>query len=390
MPNAPTITAPPSSSSSVQGTQAAKSPQLHKIITDVLGGTTRRILFVGDSRCSGAISIGGPCSAGWFLDLPALLAPLLGNINVQRGLVIPVSVADTRWTLGAPWAYQPGGNKIGWAPGESAAPTGGAYYTGNAAAGTLSFSSFGINTDTYDVYYFIGTGGLSAISANFNGGANTVLPVNGGPVSIGKTSVSGGASAAASCNIVLTAGGIAGSGVLGVEPRLSTAGQLLLGQAGVNGGSALAWNTAASTAQYGSVPIINKYAPDMIVWELGIDDALIDFDSITTFLANLDALILATVGYANSIILGAANVNPTVITNAGITVDSYITALKAYASSKGIPYIDQYGSWGGINAYPTLNPYGLYNVDGLHMSAAGYNDQARYIAQALAGLIGTM
>lgn len=385
----------------VLGTQSRLQPQLATILAQVAspsGLTTKRILFVGDSRCSGATGLTN-CSAGWFALLPSLLAQLLGETfqpyanaspTINRGLCIPTSLADPRWTIGSNWAYNNLSLGLGWAPLGT-----GAVFLGNGATGTLVFNP---NTgtppntsqfcDTFDVYFLTSTGGGGTLTGQATGGAATAITINTGANSVGKQSFS--ASASANTNtLTLTLTGAGLVGIVGIEPRLSLASQILLGQAGVNGASAVAWNTIAANAGQGSAALINLYNPDLVVWELFGDDALVTGDSIAVAQANLLALINATVGVSKSVLMTVSNIGPAIFGAGSVqTFEAYMSGLRAFGAAQGIPVIDVDTAWGGTSAYSLLTS--LYSGDQLHPNAQGYYAQARYIAQALAGIIGTM
>jgi hypothetical protein len=233
--------------------------------------------------------------------------------------------------------------------------------------------------DTYDIYY-LKFPGFGTVNATVTGGAAT--PINtAAAAGVGKVTVTG----TAAVNQVLTFSTVTVGQVVifGVEPSLSTAKRLRIGNAGVTAASSASWIVpSAPNAGFGPLDCIAAYAADVAIIMLGINDVNSGV-SLPQYLANLGVIANAC-AFANGCDIFLATEQP--CQNGACNeaqLSSYFAALQSWATGKGYGFIDIFTAWGGVNGYNNLQPLGYY-FDFIHPSQnIGYPDHGRFFADAI-------
>jgi GDSL-like lipase/acylhydrolase family protein len=322
------------------------------------GTSNARILFVGDSTTSG---IGSTLYASYpnVGSFPTRLAGLMNfyQAPVANSLAIPPSnfaaYVDNRWTAGSGWSLANFG------------AANGATYTGTNPGGNLVFTG-GVNANRYYVYYLVNSG-LGSITATATGGSPVVIS-EAGSIGIQRTLVS---AATASANNTLTMSCSGACYVTAVEPYLSTASQVLVGNAGV--ASAATANWVANPSSFGGGPFIEAVAPDLCVISLGINDGG-NSVATATYIANMQTLITACQVSGDVIILDW----PPSQNAPNSTYEAlYAAALPALAVSNNATYLSIYNRFGGT--YAGSN----WMFDSVHGNDDFYWDEARFINSVL-------
>jgi lysophospholipase L1-like esterase len=346
-------------------TTAFAQPLLHRALAKVSGGGgDAKLLLVGDSTTWGYGGINGVGPANVMAN--TLTA---GGMPAALGMVIP-SALDTRWVAGTGWTVPPAGSSNSW----GAADIGWAGAVG-AAASSLKFTpGNGYSYDTFDVYY-IQAPGFGSVSINIDGGGATVVNTAVGTAGIGKVTLT----AAAATNHVLNLGLVTTAAVeiVGVEPSLSTASRLRVGNVGVPGTAAVTWANNVATP-YGPLECIFAYAPDVSIINLGINDCT-DATTLATYVADITT-IANTCAYFGAVIL--SSMNPSAPQNTYGMEASYTAALSGLAAQYGWGFIDLFHNWGGFPGNAALTADGFY-YDAVHPSAIGYADIGRMDAAYL-------
>lgn len=161
--------------------------------------------------------------------------------------------------------------------------------------------------------------------------------------------------------------------IIGVEPWSSVTPAILVGNAGQGTTTAASW-ADTTAAGHDSAACIAKYAPDLTIIDLGINDAVASTPT-AAFMASLATV--AAAAASGDVIYKTMTPSSA---NTGFEA-GYVSAQRA----SGVPCIDTFTRWGGAGGYAALNPLGFY-FDTFHPSQAGYDDQACGVASVLAGM----
>lgn len=348
---------------------AAAFPTFRKALASVRAGVRdAKVLCIGDSTTAGVgadpanvFNHGGPGS------YPYQLARLLGAyVPAASGLGIPPSKIsgspDVRWTPGS-----------GWATGNFAWGNGSAYVTTQGATAALTFTG-GVLADTYDIYY-LQNAGLGSITVQATGG-NATTTNTVGAAAVKKVTVSAGAASATNVVTITPAGNLAPVLIIGVESSLSTTRKVRVGNAGVGSSTSAQW--VALPNDFGGIPAIKAYAPDLTIISLGINDtnggvAPADFGTA------LRAIIAAAKVSGDVLVLP-----PLPFTAAGPAAS--IALEKQYAATAAAlgPMLDLY-SRTGLPGTDTAKDLGMM-ADSVHPNAVGYADLAQFLATKLAAV----
>lgn len=319
------------------------------------GSGDAKILVCGDSTVAG---VGSSSSTVHNLNSwPSRLITLLNQAGYAAapGLTIPPKTSDTRWVLGAGWATQP---YYGF--------SGKTSFKGTHPTGALVFGDSRASYDRFDIYY-LQFGSSGNFTATATGGATSTVVAHVNPAAIQKITVS--AAAAATTNTVSIASSLGDLIIVGIEPWLSTASRIRVGNAGASGTRASEW---AVVDQFGSAVAIAKYAPDLTIFSLGINDAGSAL-SAATYLANMQTLITAARLSGDVIVL-------TMPPSSDATQSALEAAYVRGLYDLGVPIIDVFNRAGG--QWATMNALGMMS-DTLHPNDLGYWDMAGFAAAAL-------
>lgn len=348
---------------------AAHLPHWTKALANVRNGLKdAKLLCAGDSTTSG-IGSATQSTIPANNSYPARLATLLNSYlaPAANGLAIPPSnlgtlQTDQRWTPGTGWSVNTS-TGLGFG--------GSSVYQGATPSGSLVFADPRIQADTFDVYYLTaGSGGSIGITPT--GGSTTNQSLNGAS-GIGKVTVTAG-SAATSNSVTITGTGTVW--VVGIEPYLSTATKVRVGNAGVGSSRADAWaNTDPST--FGSIPAIKAYAPDLTIVMLGINDGT-DQRAAATVLTDILALITAAQISGDAILMSMIPSNPTV--NSGHNAAFEALYVPLFAAQTSLAFADVYTRSGGFTAW---NALGMMYSDGIHGTDYAYWDIAQFLFDGL-------
>lgn len=339
-----------------------------------------KVLIVGDSTAGG---VGGGSAASFVQanSWPSFLVDLLDAtlIPTAHGLAVPPSNSgaiaspyDSRWTLGAGWSWRTSGaldSYIGFGGKGTNIKTSG--------SNPLTFNDPRVQADTFDVYL---------LATNSASGAAYSIQATGGPAATGscgghpdkhlmKVTVT---AATAAKNNVVTITRTGGSGdlyVVGVEPYLSTAKKVRVANAGISGSNSVGWTTFPSggvSNTWNGEQFIRDYRPDLTIIDIGINDA--DPSGITPtsdFVANIQTLIAAAKLSGDVIV-------KTAIPTRTRTPDQ-TTLLNALKAAVDVPVIDVFAHYG---TSALLDRF-VFLADDLHMTQAGYRDEANYVHRLL-------
>lgn len=339
----------------------AKFARYRKAMANLRAGLSdARILFAGDSTQWGFP--GGPQQSS-----AAYLVARYKAIGVPAavGLAVPPSTqngninADPRWTVGSGWSL----DLNGWAFNSC--------FKASTGAGPLVYAP-GAPSDTADAFdvYYITTGVTASFTIQATGGSLvTVAPTS---TQIGVYKATALAASATTTN-TLTITPANGTRIIGVEARNSTVKRLLIGNAGVSSSSTAQW--ANTTNPYLSANAIAAYAPDLTVFEQGLNDAAIPTPVLPSVLqANMQTVIGYTLPVSDMIL--ETPIPPT-LPNAIAPVALYIPVFYSLYNSNPVGIIDIYSRWGFANT-ANLNALGYYRqANDLHPSqVVGYGDVA--------------
>lgn len=338
----------------------------------ITGQRSAKILCVGDSTTRGFGA--GVDAFGW----PGYLAKVLSGrgFSSQRGLVIPEftrqsQAVDPRIAYGANWAPFSSAGAGGWANLD-------VLWEGTVAATGMTFTP-GVPADRFDIYW-LGSTGTGSFQASIDGQAATVINTTSGSQTLGKTTVT--TTDGVHANPVLTLNNVTVAPVFvgGIEGQNGVTPAICVGNAGVNASFAdNEWNQL-SAGHTGPLDWINKYAPDLLLLMLGVNDTVSGF-GVGSFTAAMSTIAANSIAAGASVMLmSPIPINPA----AGSTSleSQYAQALLSLATSLGCGYVDVFNRWEGPGGYGILNPLGWY-FDNIHPSLIGYSDLATTIATAL-------
>lgn len=337
---------------------ASLLPKWRLALANVLTGTgDAKILFIGDSTTAGLFGDGSDAASAAYRAYPARLVALLNarGIPAAMGLAVPAAVGqtDNRWAGGTGWT-QAGSFGFGLTDWTANAPAGALVFTPGAAAGSY---------DSFDVYY-MSAPGRGTLTMTATGGTPVVvnLAVAGNGI-LHSTVVA--ASAGTSNAVTMTStGGL--SEIVGVEPFLSTAKKVRVGNAGSGGRTTNQW--ALPTGAYYGTAAIAAYAPNLSITSLGINDAGASVVAATVS-ANMQTIITAEKISGDAVILTMPPSSALSGAQYPAFEATYQPIFKALSVSNNIPIVDYWTRLGGV--YQAAFMSGV-----LHPNAAGYFDMA--------------
>lgn len=172
---------------------------------------------------------------------------------------------------------------------------------------------------------------------------------------------------------------------VGIDSYNSQQSNVLINNAGWNGATTTDWVNDVDPP-YSTLPAIGKYAPDLSIIMLGINDMLPVSGpiAVATTIANLQTIIIEAQASGDVVL---ATYPPAVVASTVplATQQTYISAIQALATTNNIPLVDIFSRW---VSYEYSNPLGLYWTGtypaNLHPVGQGHAD----IAQAIFNVIG--
>lgn len=349
-----------------------------KVRAGIAGGTAYRapILFIGDSKTMGAGADGsaGNTAGAEPISKPTFLQTLLTANGLTatrnscfgfRGTVSPAAMTlyDTRLVFGASLALS-----------GVLASLGGYYFRLSNLAGsggTLAFTPTG-NVDTGEIYTRQSSGD-GIMDVNVGAGAIATIDANGADAII-KTPLALGAAGAKTINMQRTSGNF--SYVIGVRAWLSTASGFDIVNAGAYGTDS-SFHADTSTA-WTAIKVIPQLAPVLTFIQLGTND-LNAGTAVSTTLANITALVTAAQAAGSDVILENPTYGPDGSFGTGVQREALRLGLIALGALKGCMVVDHASRMG---TYADALSNGFMGAS-VHEVAAGYADEARFLASAL-------
>jgi lysophospholipase L1-like esterase len=329
-----------------------------------------KLLCEGDSTTLGYVAPANTYPTSALESYPADLATMINSSLVPSfvGLGIPStnnSATDLRWTVGTGWAADPGAG-IGWGSNQ--------LYKGVSATGSLDYTpgAKSGSVDKFDVYYIAnGTSTTFTITAT---GGTPVNVTTGSQNGVFKaTCTAAAAGTGNSVSVTMTTGTVR---IVGVEPYLSTASRVRVGNAGVGGGTG---TTAADTSIYATVEHIKAYAPDLAIISFGLNDAAVP-KTANSFKAALETLVDTVKLSGDAILMSPPP--PVAGSNMDLGLSWYRPIYETVARDKKVGFVDLGRRWGSREL---LNPLGYYS-DTLHPSRIGYSDVAQAVFSVIRGI----
>lgn len=322
------------------------------------GSKDARLLFVGDSTTWGK---GGSnhAEATYTTSVPALVSSLLRPICglAQLGAAIAYGAdadqIDDRWIIGAGWAENQGFGIGIW--------------DGHNATGILTFSST-VPCDSFDVYYIGFPAGGTATMAATGGIPVNVNMLNNNP-GIYKQRVTAG-SLASSNQLSIAVGSAPNVNIISIEPTRTDAHSLHVGNYGFSGAATPQFVSFPN--DYGSIPFIKAYAPDLTIISLGLND-MNSGVSADTYKANLQMLITAA-QVSGDVVL--TTFPPSQQAALFSQEPGFVAAMKAVAATNNLGVIDVFANFGSAYNQPLMS-------DPVHPNNAGYAQWAQLTARAI-------
>lgn len=348
----------------------------HAGVSAVLAGERdAKLLVVGDSTAGG---VGGG-SASSFIQAnswPSKMVPLLDRLiaPTAHGLAAPPSNSgavtspyDSRWTLGEGWTWRRTDDT------DKAIGFGGkgTSVRGGAGGGLLVFGDPRIMADAFDVWIVVNNGGTGATySMQATGGAVVTGQTFSQPAAkLVKVTLEAGSAATTNTVTIERTGGSGAIYVVGIEPYLSTSRKIRVANAGISGSNTAGWLTRPpQDTPWHGLGLIEEYAPDLTIIDLGINDAdPANVTSPATFAANL-AQIIAAAQVSGDVILKS-------MIPSDATRHAHEALLVAELAKFGLPMVDTFGYYGTWDS--------ALMTDGVHGNASMYTDEADYLTGVL-------
>jgi len=318
------------------------------------GSGNAKILCVGDSTTGGTGStlqfsystIGSHCGRLKQM-LNTTLNPAVDGAGIPASVCAGATAVDNRWTAGSGWT-----DTVGIGVGSCGA------YAGTSSSGNLvyaqSSSTNQVIADSYYVYYLTNNG-LGTLTLTATGGTPVVVNTNS---SAAMTKVLVTAASASASNTLTATCTVATCYVVAVEPILSTAHQIYVGNAGAAGSTTGFW---LANQPFTGINFITANAPDLCVISLGINDAGSSVPA-TSVQSNLQSLITACQASGD------------------VLLDTFPPSENAPYSTNEKLYLPIISSLAASNSLPIMDIYGLFNsvwtsnhmYDGLHPNDLGY------------------
>lgn len=369
-------TAPPST---------IKYPFLHRALAQVAGGVQdRKLLLVGDSIIGGDF-VSQLTGQGPAVELAKYLSGLGINSSADGLSGAQPNTAggfvnDPRWTAGTGWSLPSTGTGNAGAH-NSWAGEGSAWFAATGTAGTLAFKPSAGFYDHADIYY-VNVGGTSGFSVNFNGGSDNVQSQSS--TGVFKATVSGSSTARPNINMHAVTGTI-GCWIIGVECYLSTTPTLRIGNVGMGGATSGGWIDSASAVGCSPLACLTAYAPDTVVYSIGVNDANASVPpatfatNVATFIAQMHAL----TGGCDVVIMTDNPCTPAFGGSAFANQAAIAAQFLATGAANGCPTLDIFDAWGAAAGSATMNTDGYYADAVVHPSIQGQSDQGRVLGAAL-------
>lgn len=325
-----------------------------KLAAALAGTAACKIAHVGDSITYGSGATKGQASA---IYLRSLLKSL--GYPMVDGLVAPSGNAqDSRWVFGTgtPWTL------ITLTDSGADSTTAAFYAQANDTATTLSFTST-LPFTAMDVWQATAAG----LTYQVDGGGFTSLPGSSGALI--KTTVSGLAN---STHTVDFKGAAANAELFGVRTYIPNA-SVEVANLGIPGATTLTWLDTAW--QYkDAINWLIAYAPDLIFFEIGVNDCGTPARTAAQIAANIVAF-QALVPNSDLVLV----VSPPNLTTAKTAI--FQQAQYTAADALGVAVLDMADRWG---SYASALALGLEFGDGTHPNAAGNAEQAAAMLGCLA------
>lgn len=331
------------------------------------GGAPLRITCIGDSITRGAIG-GAADYVGQ--SYPGRLRSILTRYGTAvEGVVFAIDGTDSRVTLGSGWSV--------------ASAFGVANWTGTSPAGALVVTPTTSGT-VVRVQYARRTIDSTTVSVSIDGGAASTFSTNVTSPSVDSAyfTVTGLTNTTHSVSITATGGSVWIMGV-SVEPAASGC---IVTRAGVDGitSSTMTTQPTSKVTPFGSFVGLGAgvgWTPDLIVLNLGTNDAFFNNVTPSTTTANLVGAVSAAASSACDVLLVAPSLYDTTV---GSPQRSWIKAVYDAADTSLAPLVDIGNRWG---TYAVAKTRGHFGADHEHPTALGYTDMAEAVDRVLSVLL---
>jgi lysophospholipase L1-like esterase len=311
-----------------------------------------KIACVGDSTTEGRQS-SGRSTASYPIRLQKMLSDL-GYPIAGDGMILPGKAGisqDERWTSIGTWTFQinaanpPNGEFLG--PHDTTSAL--------VCSPILPFTAFDVYGNDTGAFQYSTDGGSTWTNVAAGSLGSTLSK---------KLTVTGLTNATRTIQIKNTTA----ANIMGIACYAASG--ITVSNFGCSGLLSASWIDTATTF-YTLVNVLTKFAPDVIVYNIGINDGLNGPVAGATLQANIAAFAAM---FPNADIFLAV---PVPISDS--TSGRYHQDIYTVADSLGIAVLDLFDRWG---SYATANTYGLESGDGTHPGDAGYADMA-YAARGL-------
>jgi hypothetical protein len=311
-------------------------------------------LIIGDSQVAGIGSTGfatQPDNGSLVTRLATCMTAM--GVPAVRGFSAPGN--NNFWTTGASWTA----SFFGFASL--------ACFTSPAGGNALVYADPRINADRFDVYVLQGAG-MGTVNITATGGTTVSQSMNGATGVVKLTATAAAKATTNSVSITATVGQVY---VVGVEPFDSTTSKIRIANAGI--GTVGAVEHIAAPGTWGTIPMINAYAPDLTVINLsGVNDRG-NGRSFSQFTAAMDQLVNAALKVSSVII---ATEMPTGVSPNNVNEPQW----NAYAFTRQECMVYDY--WSRCVSFENYNARGMV-YDFLHANNLGYWDFAQGLASGL-------
>lgn len=342
-------------------------PRFKAALTATKAGTRNtKIVFIGDSTTAG---VGTPTIVpeSYPIQMAQQMTTVKGYYGGKLGIYGGNTNQDPRWVMGTGW--NPSIGSIGGNVAFCA--------TSGVVASFTPVEAF----NTIDVYY-IQVSSYGNLLVNVDGGATLATIVQGAnPTCIKKATIT---CPLGTHTINFTTTSTSQTNIIGCSTYNSAIKGIECLNAGIGGYradqvaiSTNIWDTFNTTA---TLSPLGAIAPDLLIVNLGINDALQNTATATT----QTALQLIADNCRNFCDVIFITFNPWAYTyNAGVNSSylqqrTYANLSRIVAANGGIPIVDLYANW-GTQAFSS----GYLSSDTLHPSVAGYAAEATLIRKYL-------
>lgn len=328
-------------------------PHWRAAMARVIAGTGNGIIFtIGDSTS---------LNPSLLSSVPYQLGTLLNTAGLptnNQSRFASYASADARYSEGSWGQGTPviGGNNV--------------LFAINSGAGTITFTPT-INVDTFVIYSYNGSAGAYSWTID-----------SGSPTTVNETSSVVGAMASTTLgshtlSLNWVSGGV---NIVFIKAYDSSKSQIFVYNAGASGTHTADW--VSTSNGLGGLCYFNQ---DLTTINLGINDECQDTVSLGTYLANLQILVTKTAACGDVVLVTHHPTNPGASAGGGTcplnsVQANFMAGVYALAAKNNIPVIDFFNRW---VSYSTSNPFGYYNVDGVHELSVGAADEARAMFNVL-------